>query len=138
MIYEMAENPTREQLAQLRALKLDRALWMISLLKFRTFAQYEDGSDKEMSGRDAYARYGDALEPFVNAAGGRLVAMGDYKGLFIGSGAFDFDVATIVEFPSVARWFDLLNSKDVLAISVHRKAGLEKQLLFLAEPRTAI
>jgi uncharacterized protein (DUF1330 family) len=134
----MAENPTREQLAHLRSLTLDRALWMISLLKFRTVALYEDGRDKELSGRAAYARYGDALQPFVNAAGGRLVAMGDYKGLFIGSGAFDFDVATIVEFPTVVGWFELLNSKDVLAISLHRKAGLEKQLLFLAEPRTSV
>jgi uncharacterized protein (DUF1330 family) len=134
----MAENPTREQLAALRDAKIDGPLWMISLLKFRAVARYNDDPDCKISGREAYARYDDGLEPFVNAAGGRVVAMGDYKGLFIGSGDADFDVATIVEFPSVGHWFGVLNSTEVTAISHHRKAGLEKQLLFLATPRMSI
>jgi uncharacterized protein (DUF1330 family) len=138
MKLEMAEGPNRDQLRMLRQWNGDDAVWMISLLKFRERAVYPDDLGEPASGREAYARYGDALEPIVNAGGGRLVAMGDYRGLFIGSGEVDFDVITIVEFPSSGQWFDILASDAVKAISHHRIAGLEAQLLFLAAPRTSV
>ena len=138
MKLEMAEGPTRDQLRLLRQWNGDEAVWMVSLLKFRQQADYAEGAGERVTGRQAYARYGDALEPIVNAGGGRLVAMGDYRGLFIGAGEADFDVITIVEFPSSGQWFDILASEEVKAISHHRVAGLEAQLLFLAAPRASV
>jgi hypothetical protein len=38
---------------------------MINLLKFKEKAEYADGSDGELSGREAYLRYGMAVRAFV-------------------------------------------------------------------------
>lgn len=138
MKLEMSLSPTDEQVELLRALPRNTPFWMISLLKYRSRAVYEDGVETSLSGREVYALYADALEPIINAAGGRLVAMGDFLGLFIGKGDLSFDVATVVEFPDVDVWFQTLGSKQVEAISVHRRAGLEKQALFLVAPKTSI
>ncbi|MDP7547632.1 MAG: hypothetical protein QGF20_10100, partial [Alphaproteobacteria bacterium] len=61
----MAESkqPTAEQLRNFRDHPRQGAIHMINLLKFRERARYQDGEveDGDISGREAYLRYGAAV-----------------------------------------------------------------------------
>ena len=50
----------------------DGAFVMVNLLKFKPKAEYEDGSDAHLTGAEAYARYGAAVQACLAAVGGRL------------------------------------------------------------------
>jgi hypothetical protein len=77
--------PEPEQLAFLRqGGGPDGPIVMVNLLKFLEKAQYEDGRDPELSGREAYHRYGRGVEKLVRACGGRVLFPGDVSGLSLG------------------------------------------------------
>jgi len=59
-----ALDPTPEQIkAFLAHKKADEPVYMLNLLKFKDRATYKDGED--ISGREAYARYANALSAMV-------------------------------------------------------------------------
>ena len=61
------------------SLDLRTPLTMLNLLRYRTTAEYGDGSEPNgLTGRDAYQRYLEAIRPIIAAAGGRLV----FRGIF--------------------------------------------------------
>ena len=45
----------------------DRPIVMVNLLKFRDKAQYDEPGEPEMTGREAYDRYGSVMAPLVLA-----------------------------------------------------------------------
>ena len=45
---------------------------MVNLLRFRDRAEYHDGSDTHLSGREAYDRYAEGVRPLIEALGGRV------------------------------------------------------------------
>lgn len=102
---------------------------MVNLLKFRDRADYRDGRPDGGSGRDAYMRYVAEMQPIVEAAGGRFLFSGDVQGLVIGEVEELWDAVGIVEYPSRAAFSRIATSPEVLAIGVHREAGLAGQLL---------
>jgi hypothetical protein len=74
---------------------------MINLLKFKPHATYADGSEPELTGREAYARYGAAVQA-CRRVGGRQVYAGAVTGLMIGEVGELWDMAALVEYPSLA------------------------------------
>lgn len=101
---------------------------MVNLLKFRERAEYEDGSDDELSGRDAYQRYAAAVGPLVRKHGGRFVFAGDVTHLTIGQADDMWDEVALVEYPNRAALFAMATSAEYQEAAVHRTAGLEGQL----------
>ena len=53
--------PPPEQAAAFFSAPEDGPFVMVNLLKFKDHAEYPDGSDALLSGREAYARYGAAV-----------------------------------------------------------------------------
>lgn len=49
----------------------DSPFVMINLLKFKDQAEYPDGSDAQLSGREAYLRYGMAVRAHIERVGGK-------------------------------------------------------------------
>lgn len=121
--------PKAEQLQALVAKGDDRPIAMVNLLKFRDKAQYKDGSDADMSGREAYMRYGREMSALVAAQGGRILFSGMVKSLVIGDVGDLWDVVAIMEYPSAAAFFRIATSPEVARIAHHREAGLAGQLL---------
>ena len=125
----MAITPRDEQMAAL--IKNDKGgpIKMLNLLKFRKFAEYADGSDAALSGKEAYMRYGAKVAEMVTALGGEFLFGSDANTLVIGDGELQWDLVVIVKYPSVTAFADMLNSNDYHDIHQHREAGLAHQVL---------
>ena len=102
---------------------------MVNLLKFRDKAAYPDGRDSELSGMEAYLRYGVKAAEIVESNGGKMAAMGPIAGLVIGQVEEMWDYFALVEYPSLAEFVRIVSLPEVMEISEHRSAGLAGQLL---------
>ncbi len=121
--------PRPEQLTDLLERAPDGPIHMLNLLKFRERAEYPDGRDDDVSGAEAYARYGAAVTRMIEALGGRVVWSGSPSVLVIGDGEPEWDQVAVVEYPSLEAFVSMTSSEEYQAIHVHREAGLEHQLL---------
>ncbi len=101
---------------------------MINMLKFKDKAEYADGSDPQMSGREAYARYAAAVQACIAAVGGRPVFAGGVTGLLLGEVEDLWDMVALVEYPSLEAMRTMISSPEYQAIEKHRMAGLAGQL----------
>jgi len=129
MNYDNAVYPTREKLMELAGSEDKSPVVMLNLLKFREVAEYKDGRDEKISGREAYMRYGEAMRSIVEAGGGRMLISADLKDVVVGEVSDLWDVVAMVEYPSAAGFFAIAASPEVAEIGVHREAGLAGQLL---------
>jgi uncharacterized protein (DUF1330 family) len=106
----------------------DGPFTMINLLRFKEFAEYEDGRDPGLSGRDAYLRYGVEVVKLVTALGGRLEWSGDVTGILVGEVEDLWDAVALVQYPSLKAFQEMAMSAEMHEIEVHRIAGLAGQL----------
>ena len=101
---------------------------MVNLLKFKEKAEYADGSDKDLSGREAYERYGAGVARLISALGGRIRYSGRVTGLMIGQVEDLWDAVALAEYPSLQAFQAMALSPEYHAIEHHRLAGLAGQL----------
>jgi len=101
---------------------------MLNLLKFKETAEYADGSDADLSGAKAYARYGKGIQACLAAVDGKQIYAGPVTGLMIGEVEELWDMVALVEYPSLAAMQKMMSSPEYRAIEAHRKAGLAGQL----------
>lgn len=101
---------------------------MVNLLKFRERAEYPDGSEPDLSGREAYRRYGAAVQACLAAVGGRSLYAGDVTDLMLGEIDELWDMVALAEYPSRAAMMAMVSSPEYQAIEKHRVAGLAGQL----------
>jgi len=107
---------------------------MVNLLKFKAKADYADGSDADLSGAEAYARYGEEVRKLVEGLGGRIRYSGRVTGLLLGEVDDLWDMVALAEYPSLAAFREMAMSPAMHAIEHHRKAGLAGQLNIRTKP----
>jgi uncharacterized protein (DUF1330 family) len=112
----------------------DGAFVMVNLLKFKPNAEYEDGSDADLTGQRAYARYGAGVQACLAAVGGRQIYAGPVTGLMLGEVEELWDMVALVEYPTLAAMQAMIGSPEYQAIEKHRKAGLAGQLNIRTKP----
>lgn len=121
--------------AQLRALAEDGPegeIVMVNLLKYRDRASYdaERAEAKEnLSGREAYQRYGMTAFQCVSARGGSIQFMGRQALVFIGGPEQEWDDVVCVRYPSRHEFLGMISDPGYLAATYHRDAGLERTAL---------
>ncbi|GAA3728085.1 uncharacterized protein (DUF1330 family) [Sphingorhabdus rigui] len=128
MRVENAVFPGTEQITSFFGGPENGPFVMVNLLKFKETAEYADGSDADLSGARAYARYGKAIQACLAAVDGRQIYAGPVTGLMIGEVEELWDMVALVEYPSLAAMQKMMSSPEYRAIEVHRKAGLAGQL----------
>jgi uncharacterized protein (DUF1330 family) len=133
MKVENAVYPTTDGIRALGQDTSPTKIAMLNLLKFREKAVYKDGRPDNISGREAYMRYGNAMTKIVEREGGRILFTGRIAGLVIGEVEGLWDAAAIMEYPSRAAFQRIVTLQEVAEIGVHREAGLEGQLLIMTE-----
>ncbi|HZT66290.1 MAG TPA: DUF1330 domain-containing protein [Acidimicrobiales bacterium] len=101
---------------------------MVNLLRFKDQADYGDGTDAQLSGREAYERYGVEVRKLVEGLGGRVLYSGAVTGLLLGEVEDLWDAVALVEYPSLASFQDVIRSPEMRTIEHHRMAGLAGQL----------
>ena len=107
---------------------------MVNLLRFKPKAEYADGSDAHLTGREAYARYGVEVAKLVTQLGGRIHYSGEVTGLMIGEVEELWDMVALAEYPSLAAFREMAMSTAMHAIEHHRAAGLAGQLNIKTKP----
>ena len=72
MIVTNKLHPAPEQAMSFFAADDGNPMCMVNLLKFRDKAAYADGSEPELSGREAYARHAEGVAACLAAVGGTV------------------------------------------------------------------
>lgn len=101
---------------------------MVNLLKFKDMAEYPDGRDAGLTGREAYLRYGAAVQKCLEMVGGRAVFSGDVTGLVLGDVEELWDMVALAYYPSPQAMLQMVALPEYQGIEIHRFAGLAGQL----------
>ncbi|CAN5883967.1 DUF1330 domain-containing protein [soil metagenome] len=136
MKVENAVLPPMAQALEFFGAPEDGPFVMVNLLKFKDRAEYADGSDAHLTGREAYTRYGEGVTKLVEALGGAMHYSGEVTGLMIGEVEELWDLVALVEYPSLAAFRDMAMGPEMAAIEHHRKAGLAGQLNIKTKARS--
>ena len=103
-------------------------IYMLNLLKFKEKAEYEDGRDTDLSGREAYAIYGRAVAEILPKFGGRPIFVADVTFLALGEVEELWDEVAIAMYPNRGALVAMSSSEEWRTAAVHRTAGLKGQL----------
>ena len=123
-----AVYPGPQQIADFFGQVEDGPFVMVNLLKFKPKAEYADGSDADLSGAEAYARYGEGVSRLIESIGGRIRFSGQVTSLMIGEVEDLWDMVALAEYPSLKAFQQMATSPEMHAIEHHRSAGLAGQL----------
>ncbi len=120
--------PNKEQIKGFMEPVSEGPICMVNLLKFKDKAAYEDGRDTDLTGREAYALYEEGVKKLLPEIGGGIGFEGDVERLALGEVEELWDVVALAVWPSRGVMFEVMQSPEMQAISVHRSAGLAGQL----------
>ena len=134
MKVENAVMPSPDQAMDFFGAPEDGPFVMVNLLKFKAHAEYPDGSDAQLTGAQAYARYGEEVRELVERLGGKIRYQGRVSGLLLGEVEELWDAVALAEYPSLAAFQAMALSPAMHAIEHHRKAGLAGQLNIRTTP----
>ncbi len=101
---------------------------MVNLLKFKPKAQYQDGRETLLSGREAYELYADGVRKLLTQVGGYIGFVGSIERLALGEVGELWDSVVLAVYPSRKAMLDMMQLDEMREISEHRAAGLAGQL----------
>ncbi len=128
MKVENAVTPNAEQMKGFQEPGPDGPIYMLNLLKFKERAEYEDGREVNLTGREAYDIYGAGVAPLLVKHGGGPMFVGEVERLMLGEVEELWDQVAIAQYPSRQAMLDMMMSPEYQEIHVHRTAGLAGQL----------
>ena len=138
MEYENALQPSPEQVEETILSKEKGPIYMVNLLKYKDRAEYADGRETSLTGREAYALYGQGVVETLTDVGGSVVFGGEVVGLLVGQVDELWDDVAIAMYPDGAAMAEMISSPKYQAIHVHREAGLAGQLNITTRVRGAL
>ena len=122
--------PTEEQIEKLQSLPEGEPVAALNLFHFNDNARYEredpeyGTSEADITGREAYARYGEIAGSFILESGGRVVFSTTIDQVMIGPSSPHWDLAAMMYFPTRKAFMLMLSDPEFQAASRHRKAAL--------------
>ena len=128
MEYSNAVIPNQEQMEGFMEPDDGSVIYMVNLLKYKEKAEYADGRETALSGRDAYALYADGVEKCLAEVGGGVEFTGHVKRLMLGSVEGLWDDVAIARYPNRTAMLQMLQLPEMEEIGEHRAAGLAGQL----------
>ena len=103
-------------------------IYMVNLLKFKPMAEYGDGRDTALTGRQAYELYGAGVSELIKEHGGSVTFAANVSRLMLGEVEDMWDEVAIAMYPSRQAMLEMMMSPSMQEIGQHRAAGLEGQL----------
>ena len=122
-----AVRPTALQIAGF-ALGDDEPFLAVNLLTFKNKAEYADGRETNLSGKEAYAIYADEVIDHLAKVGAEPILAGDVQRLILGEVDELWDLIAIVRYPSRKAMYKMATNKEYMESEKHREAGLAGQL----------
>ena len=101
---------------------------MLNLLKFKEKAEYEDGRETDLTGREAYSIYGKEVVEHLEKVGGKSVITGKVSRLMLGEVEDLWHSIALARYPSRKAMVEMMMDSDYQESEKHRSAGLEGQL----------
>ena len=132
-------NPTPAQLHTMMENGPEGPIVMVNLLKYREKADYAADcaeAKENLSGLEAYRRYGAVALQCVSEAGGGIVWGGQQAFVFIGGSEQDWDEVVCVRYPSRLKFLEMIARPEYLAATHHRDAGLARTALLCCKAGT--
>ena len=126
-VFKNAVNPSPVQVAGF-ALGEDVPFLAVNLIKFKEKAEYADGREADLTGRDAYAIYSDEVLGHLAKVGAKPIFGGEVNRLILGEVEELWDIVAVVRYPSRKAMFKMATSDEYIESEKHRKAGLAGQL----------
>jgi hypothetical protein len=137
-------NPDMARIARDFPTGPDGPVVMLNLNRYRDRARYEpappDGVDGDVSGREAYLRYGIVAQQAVASIGGAILWATDAQGVVIGCDHDRYDEVLAVWYPSRTAFLRLAEFPGYVDALAHRDAALEQATLLACagEPEPAL
>lgn len=131
---ETAGNPlslgdvNQEQMRRMIDAPTAGPFYMFNLIKYRERAQYADGRETDLTGREADALY--APLDFLQAIGARVVFVSDVDMQIDGDDTV-WDTVAVVEYPCPIAFMAMVADPDFQARAVHKDAGVEKTIVLV-------
>ena len=100
---------------------------MLNLLKFKEKAEYEDGRETDLTGREAYSIYGKEVVEHLKKVGGKSVITGKVSRLMLGEVEDLWDSIALARYPSRKAMVEMMMDSDYQESEKHRSVGLEGQ-----------
>ena len=123
-------RPTDQQLMRFARDERTTPIVMLNLLRYRERAAYPAGvPDTDVSGREAYYRYGMIAQAAIAAVGGRILWGAPCEQTVIGESAEEWDDVVAVWYPSRAAFLKMIDEPEYQKGHVHRDAGLERTVV---------
>lgn len=109
----------------------DGPVWMVNLMSYRERADYPDGTDHGLTGREADDRYA----PFgpLAAVGAEIVFVADVDSQLLGETPPWHRVA-VVKYPSRRAFVDLQDQPGYADLHVHKDAGMDRTIVMGGQP----
>lgn len=120
--------PNEEQIQGFLDPEATGPIWMVNLLKFKDKAEYADGRETNLTGKEAYHVYGDRVSKLLEKFGGGATFFAPVKRLMLGEVEELWDEVAIAMYPSRSAMMDMMRCEEMQEIGVHRAAGLAGQL----------
>lgn len=119
----MSVDPAGADLKRLLAEDAGGPVVMLNLLRF-------DGE----AGRERYAEYARAIEPFLAGVGGEVVYAGDCSTALVAPDAHDWDAVLLVRYPSREAFSRMVADPEYQRITGLRTRALSAAVLQATEP----
>jgi len=128
-------EPSDEQLAAIAAYRPDGPFVALNLNRYRERAAYPPGTpDADLSGREAYARYGIVALAAITHVGGKIVWIAEPNQLAIGCEHDTYDEVVAVWYPSRAAFMSLPTYPGYQeAFETHRRAAIDHAALIFCQ-----
>ena len=123
-------RPVPETVAEMRQHDQTTPFYMMNLNKYYARAKYDNGED--VSGEQAYNRYGKRIAPYLVSVGGYPDIMGQVSAIFVGDETSplhdNWSEFAMVYFPSRKNFINMMTNSPQKGIH-HRTAGLQRAVL---------
>jgi hypothetical protein len=120
--------PDQDQLAGFLDPASQGPIGMVNLLRFKDKAEYDDGRETTLSGREAYDLYAQGVTELLAEVGGYLGFVGDVERLVVGEVDDLWDAVAVAYYPSRKAMMDMMQLDGMQELAQHRAAGLLGQL----------
>ncbi len=130
-------DPTRPQFDAFKALDRAPPIEMLNLVRLRTLAAYPADhplAPENLTGSEAYARYGQDTAPILARLGGAIAWRGQFQTILIGPESERWDQVFVARYPSAHAFLAMVTDDAYRRAVVHRQAAVRTSRLIRCAP----